>query len=319
MRRILAVLVTLAALAAGCGEDEPTTETGSSTTETPAPKDLASTDVEDVEVAGAEGEEPTLTFDMPFGVEESVTRVLTEGDGDAIEPGSVALFDFVIVNGRDGTVLGSSFDAEPQSLVIEESLMPGIFNGLNGVTAGSRVLIAMSPADGGGADEASGVLDTDTLLFFAEVHEVRIPLSRAEGAAVAPVDGHPTVTLADDGTPTITLPGGEPPTALIAQPLIEGKGAVVESGQTITVHYTGVLWDTGAVFDSSWERGAAASFGIGTGAVIPGWDEGLVGRRVGSQLLLVVPPDKGYGETGSGETIPPGATLVFVVDILDAG
>jgi peptidylprolyl isomerase len=317
MRRILAVLVTLAALAAGCGEDEPTRETGASTTE--APPDLASTDVEDVEVTGAEGEEPTLTFDMPFGVEATATRVLTEGDGEAIAPGSVATFDFLFVNGRDGTVLGTSYDAEPAQLVFEESLMAGIYNGLDGVTAGSRVLIAISPADGQGADEESGVLDTDTLLFFAEVHDVRIPLARAEGAAVAPVAGHPTVELADDGAPTITLPGGEPPAALIAQPLIEGTGAVVESGQTITVHYTGVLWDTGAVFDSSWESGSPATFEIGTGGVIPGWDEGLVGRTVGSQVLLVIPPDKGYGETGSGETIPPGATLVFVVDILDAG
>jgi peptidylprolyl isomerase len=317
MRRTLIVLTVLAALAAGCGEDEATRDTGDGSTTTAAP-DLASTNVDDVEVTGAEGEQPTLTFDMPFGVEETVTRVLTEGDGPAIEPNAVATFDFLFVNGRDGTVLGSSYEAEPQELVVEESLMPGIFNGLNGVTAGSRVLIAMAPADGAGADEESGVRDTDTLLFFAEVHEVRIPLPRAEGTAVAPVAGHPTVELADDGAPTITLPGGEPPAALVAQPLIEGTGAVVESGQSITVHYTGVLWDGGTVFDSSWDRGTPATFEIGTGGVIPGWDEGLVGRTVGSQVLLVIPPDKGYGETGSGETIPPGATLVFVVDILDA-
>ena len=72
------------------------------------------------------------------------------------------------------------------------------------------------------------------------------------------------------------------------------------------------------MFDSSWETGAPATFGIGNGAVIVGWDEGLVGRTIGSQILLVVPPDKGYGDQGSGETIPPGATLVFVIDILDA-
>jgi len=93
---------------------------------------------------------------------------------------------------------------------------------------------------------------------------------------------------------------------------------VVETGQTITVHYTGVLWDTGEVFDSSWESGSAASFPIGTGGVIAGWDKGLVGRTVGSQLLLVIPPADGYADAGSGSTIPPGATLVFVVDILDA-
>ena len=111
-----------------------------------------------------------------------------------------------------------------------------------------------------------------------------------------PEPGLPTVELADDGAPTITVPDAEPPTELIVQPLIEGDGAVVEAGQTITVHYTGVIWDTGAVFDSSWESGSPATFEIGTGAVIPGWDEGLVGQTVGSQILLVVPPAKGYPE-----------------------
>ena len=103
--------------------------------------------------------------------------------------------------------------------------MAGLYQGLDGVTAGSRVLIAIAPADGLGADPSTGVLDTDTLLFFAEVHDVRVPLQRAEGEAVAPVDGLPTVELAEDGAPTITVPGGEPPAALVAQPLIEGTGA----------------------------------------------------------------------------------------------
>ena len=163
------------------------------------------------------------------------------------------------------------------------------------------------------------MLETDTLLFFAEVHDVRMPLARAEGAAVAPVDGLPTVALADDGAPTITVPGGEPPADLIAQPLIEGTGDVVAAGQTITVHYTGVLWNDGTVFDSSWESGSPATFDIGTGAVIAGWDEGLVGRTVGSQLLLVVPPAKGYPEGSPDGSITATDTIVFVVDILDAG
>jgi peptidylprolyl isomerase len=80
--------------------------------------------------------------------------------------------------------------------------------------------------------------------------------------------------------------------------------------------YTGVLWDSGEEFDSSWSRGEPAAFGIGVEAVIPGWDSGLVGQRVGGRVLLVIPPDLGYGDEGSGE-IPGGATLVFVVDIRD--
>jgi peptidylprolyl isomerase len=325
MRRSLtALLVALAALAAACGSDQPIRETSESTSstesETTTPSgDLASTDLDDVEVSGDAGEQPTLTFDKPFGVEETTTRVLTEGDGDPIEVNAVTSFDFLFVNGRDGTELGNSYESEPAELVFEDSLMAGLFKGLDGVTAGSRVLIAIAPADGLGADETTGVLETDTLLFFAEVHDVRMPLQRAEGAAVSPVDGLPTVALADDGAPTITVPGGEPPADLIAQPLIEGTGDVVAAGQTITVHYTGVLWNDGTVFDSSWESGSPATFDIGTGAVIAGWDEGLVGRKVGSQVLLVVPPAKGYPEGSPDGSITATDTIVFVVDILDAG
>src|SRR5688500_11660963 len=223
MRRPLTVLlVALATLATACGSDQPMRETSEtttgSTTTTPS-GEVASTDLEDVEVTGDAGEQPTLTFDKPFGVEETTTRVLTEGDGEPIAVNAVTTFDFVFVNGRDGTELGTSYGSEPAELVFEESLMAGLFKGLDGVTAGSRILIGIAPADGLGADETTGVLDTDTLLFFAEVLDVRVPLARAEGAEVAPVDGLPTVVLADDGAPTITVPGGEPPADLVAQPL----------------------------------------------------------------------------------------------------
>jgi len=314
MRRTLAVLTAIAALSAGCGDDQPIIET------TPANGEgAASTDLDAVDVTGADGEEPTLTFDTPFEVEETSSRVLTEGDGEAVTDGAVVTFDFLFVNGRDGEVISSSYEGEPAQLVFEDSLMVGLYEGIDGVPAGSKVLIAIAPGDGAEADPATGLLDTDTVLFLAEVHDVRMPLTRAEGDAVAPVAGLPTVDLADDGAPTITVPEGEPPAELVVQPLIEGAGAVVESGQTITVHYTGVLWDTGAVFDSSWEGGSPATFGIGVAAVIEGWDEGLVGQRVGSQVLLVVPPAKGYPEGSPDGSISATDTIVFVVDLLDAG
>ena len=86
---------------------------------------------------------------------------------------------------------------------------------------------------------------------------VRTPLAKATGDAVAPVDGQPTVTLAADGKPTITIPSGVPaPTSLVVQPLIKGTGPVVTAGQTISVHYTGVIYDGGKQFDSSWDRGS---------------------------------------------------------------
>lgn len=309
MRRILATVLCLGLLAAACGDDEPILET--------TPRE-SGTVLDEVEVTGEDGEQPTLEFDMPLEIEETARLVLREGDGDVIAQGSMITFEFLFVNGRDGSEIGSSYEGEPASLVFEESLMPGVFQGLDGLPAGSRVLVGIAPGDGAGADPSTGLLDTDTVLFFAEVLEVRETLTRAEGTAVEPVDGLPTVKLGEDGAPTITVPGGEPPTELVVQPLIEGAGATVESGQTITVHYTGVLWADGTVFDSSWESGPPASFGIGTGSVIDGWDEGLVGQTIGSQILLVVPPAKGYPEGSPDGSISATDTIVFVVDILDA-
>jgi peptidylprolyl isomerase len=163
------------------------------------------------------------------------------------------------------------------------------------------------------------VKKNDTLLFVLDLAASSVPLTRAEGAPVAAVDGLPTVALGKSGKPKITIPKADAPTALVVQPLITGTGPVVEAGQNLTVHYTGVIWDSGKKFDSSWARGAPTDFAIGTGNVIAGWDEGLVGQTVGSQVLLVVPPDKGYGAEGNPNAGIKGTdTIVFVVDILDA-
>jgi peptidylprolyl isomerase len=327
LRRALPLLLAPALLLVACGDSEDSIDTSATTTtadgrdgaSAPDPADEAALD--DITVGGADGEQPTLEFDKPFSVGTTVRKILTEGDGDKIADGATVTFDFVFINGRDGSEYGSSYASDPASVTVDANLLAGARIGLLGLQKGSQALVAIAPDDGfgpQGGDPDGGLKAEDTLLFVVDVNDVRFPMTRAEGTAVDPVAGLPTVTLDDDGAPTITLPDGDPPAELVAQPLIEGDGAVVETGQTITVHYTGVLWDTGKVFDSSWESGSPASFPIGTGGVIPGWDKGLVGQTIGSQILLVIPAADGYGDAGSGDTIPPGATLVFVVDILDA-
>ena len=102
-------------------------------------------------------------------------------------------------------------------------------------------------------------------MFVADLEDVRTPLDRAEGEAVAPVGGQPKVKLSESGKPTVTIPKGDAPTDLVVQPLIKGAGPVVQAGQTITAHYTGAVWRTGKTFDSSWARGAPADFPIGSG------------------------------------------------------
>ncbi len=109
------------------------------------------------------------------------------------------------------------------------------------------------------------------------------------------------------------------PSGLIFEELEVGNGTLAEKGKTVTVHYTGALWRDGSVFDSSWTRGTPFETAIGAGQVIKGWDTGIVGQKVGSRVLLIVPPDQGYGAAGSPPKISGTDTLIFVVDILAAG
>ena len=98
--------------------------------------------------------------------------------------------------------------------------------------------------------------------------------------------------------------------------LVEGTGATAEAGQTAVVHYTGWLTD-GSKFDSSKDRNQPFSFSLGKGMVIRGWDEGVAGMKVGGTRKLTIPPQLGYGARGAGGVIPPNATLVFEVELLE--
>lgn len=133
------------------------------------------------------------------------------------------------------------------------------------------------------------------------------PAESAAGKLCVPVAGP-----LPEGAPEFEMPIGPPPTELVTEDLVVGEGEEVPPGATITANYIGVACSTGVIFDSSYERGEPTEFPL-TG-VIPGWTEGIPGMRVGGQRLLVIPPDMGYGEQGSGADIGPGETLVFVVE-----
>ena len=119
--------------------------------------------------------------------------------------------------------------------------------------------------------------------------------------------------------PAVTLAAGpqkKTPSGLTIIEVKEGTGPVAESGQTVTVNYTGRLFYGGEKFDSSFDHNGPFSFPLGARQVIKGWDEGVAGMKVGGKRQLVIPPDLGYGDRGAGEKIPPGATLIFDVDLV---
>ena len=125
------------------------------------------------------------------------------------------------------------------------------------------------------------------------------------------------VTPMSDTKPTVTIPDAEPPAELVIDDLVVGDGAEATKGANVIVHYVGVAWSNGQQFDASWDRNDPFEFRLGAGQVISGWDEGVAGMKVGGKRTLVIPPQMAYGERGAGGVIPPNATLLFDVELID--
>jgi peptidylprolyl isomerase len=118
--------------------------------------------------------------------------------------------------------------------------------------------------------------------------------------------------------PTIQVPEGAPPPGLQIEDIKEGGGASARTGDNVTVHYVGVSYSNGEQFDASWDTGEPFTFALGAGEVIPGWDQGVAGMKVGGRRELTIPPELAYGEQGQ-PPIGPNETLIFVVDLVDVG
>ncbi|NVM98020.1 FKBP-type peptidyl-prolyl cis-trans isomerase [Arthrobacter sp. SDTb3-6] len=120
----------------------------------------------------------------------------------------------------------------------------------------------------------------------------------------------------DRTKPEIDFPDHEVPTELVVEDLIEGTGTEVVPGSTVSTHYVGVAFSTGEEFDSSWGRGTPLDFRAGVGQVIQGWDQGLIGMKVGGRRRLEIPSELAYGSRGAGAAIGPNEALIFVVDLV---
>jgi len=135
-------------------------------------------------------------------------------------------------------------------------------------------------------------------------------------AATASVKTPTTGPLSKE--PTVTPPTGPAPTKLVTKEIITGTGPEAKAGDSVTVNYVGVLYKGGKKFDASWKRKETFPFVLGKGQVIPGWDQGVAGMKVGGRRELIIPAPLGYGAQGSPPSIPPNSALVFVVDLLAA-
>lgn len=274
----------------------------------------------DVVTVGGTAKAPTVTFKTkPLSVKTTTTKVLTPGTGAKLTKANAIMFNYVLVNGKNGKQVETSFGKQAAGMDLSSaSLLPGLSKGLAGQKVGSRLLVAIPPVDAFGAqgNAQAGFGPSDTILFLIDLVSASTPLATATGVVVPPKAGLPTVKVDGAKAAVITVPKTAAPTKLIIQPLIKGAGPVVKAGQNIKVSYTGVLWKNGKKFDASADHGSSFDTQIGAGKVITGWDKGLVGQTVGSRVLLVVPPAEGYGAKGSPPLIGAKDTLVFVIDIL---
>ena len=311
-RRLALALVApllLTALAA-CGDD------------TGGDDGISGAGLESLTVEGDIGTSPKVTFDGQVSVSKVETETLITGDGDEVEDGDQVLTHLWIGNGfTEREALDTYKDKKPELITVDDQVSEVFQTAMEGQTVGSRVLVA-APAEeafGEAGNPGLGIANKDTVIMVLDL--VSGVLEEPEGADKMAPDWTPEIVEKDDVASRLDFDGTpEPAKRLRIAPLVQGDGAKVAKGQTIVVNYLGQVYDGKEPFDSSFSRGEPASFQIGTGAVIKGWDQALVGRAVGSRVLLSIPPDLGYGEGGNKEAGIEGTdTLYFVIDILAAG
>ena len=221
------------------------------------------------------------------------------GTGEVPQAGDVVQVDYTGKLG-DGTIFDSSYDYnEPFAFPLGQGLViPGWDEGVGLLPVGSKAKFIVPPGLAYGAFGAGGVIPPNATLYFdVELRDI-LPGSPDFPAEVADAD-------------FVTTNSG-----LQFHDFMPGQGEFPEEGQLVKVHYTGWLED-GTKFDSSLDRGMPFVFPVGVDYVIPGWDEGVATMKVGGKRQLLIPASLAYGAEGAGETIPPDATLIFEVELLE--
>jgi FKBP-type peptidyl-prolyl cis-trans isomerase len=259
----------------------------------------------------------------PLVATKPEVSTITKGAGKTIYPGQNVDFQATVLNAKTGDVIfATSFDKASPARSKADTKVTGIGPALQCVTVGSRVAVALSVRDfigKQGLDPSYNLGLKDTLVFVVDV--VASYLGRADGVDQILQAGLPTVVLAPDGQPGITVPNQNPSNDLQVEVLKRGVGPKVKKDDVVVLAYTGVDWTTKKVFDKSWgapavNRQAKKLDPTDGSGLVDGFATALVGQTVGSQVLVVVPPNYGFPSDALPTGVPKGSTLIFVFDVL---
>ncbi|WP_344123787.1 FKBP-type peptidyl-prolyl cis-trans isomerase [Streptomyces blastmyceticus] len=286
-----------------------------------------------VKVEGKFGDKPDISAPKDAKAGDKVaTKTLIEGKGDTVEKGAFVRLDYVGQAMKADKPLVSSWmsptggaEKGPRRQAVAQTGQPGrelptkVLDEVVGKKAGSRIEVegTAKALVGEELNPQAGVTPEDGLVWVIDIVGTQKvdPKSEAKGEQAKPDAGMPEVKAPSQKAAEITIPKDEKaPTDLKQQLLIKGSGPEIKAGDGLIAQYTGVKWEDGKKFDSSWDHGGAIAFQIGTGSVVQGWDKGLVGKHVGDRVELVIPPKLGY--EGQAQSGLDKNTLVFVVDIV---
>lgn len=280
--------------------------------------------LDSVKIGGNVGTAPTVNFSGKVTDPTTTTKVLVNGTGPQIKQGDSLILQTVIADGKTQKTVASSYkDQQPQVVTLSSQVTPIFLNALTGKNVGSRVLV-YTTADkifGPTGNSQLGISSKDVVLILFDL--IGKPIDKPNGASHAAPSWAPSTVQKKGVISGLDFSKtSKPDGALHVAALRSGTGAVIKKGQTIFVRYLGEVYHGKTPFDQNFTGANAAtpaSFQIGVGKVVKGWDKTLVGQRVGSQVVLAIPPKDGYGKAGSPSAHIKGTdTLYFVVDIVGA-
>ncbi|WP_225837544.1 FKBP-type peptidyl-prolyl cis-trans isomerase [Streptomyces sp. NK08204] len=272
------------------------------------------------------GEKPVVAKGPGEPSKNLAVKTVIAGSGRTVGENYFIRADYLGQIWDTGKVFDNSYDRK-QPLVMQlaqGSLIDGWRYALAGKKVGSRIEIAVPPNLGYGPSgyPKAGIKGDDTLVFVVDLLEVYDSKSSVKGKPVAQSDpALPTVATNTDGmVPKVTVPRTAPPKKLVSTYVLEGDGPEVTAEQAVLCQFQGLVWDGGKTFQRTYGSGRLSQISIARmQQVVKGLAEGLTGKKVGSRVLVVVPPDLGYGDTPpGGGVVKKGSTLVYTVDILAA-